>query len=131
MLRIQEGRGTPMGSEQRILELGLEGGGATIFRAPTLTGWSFHVEGGSMDLDESDTDYWRAWTRGPVESFEAAIRLISDDGQWVIYHPIYVHLEYRETVWQLAQQHAKFLPKHHRRLWKESQRNWSEACSNW
>lgn len=52
-----------MVEKETVLELGVEGGGATIFRTRSDTGeWHFHVEGSSMYLDENDDEVWRSWS---------------------------------------------------------------------
>lgn len=50
-----------MAEKEVVLELGVEGGGATVFRTPLASGgWQFHVEGSSMYLDENDDEGWRS-----------------------------------------------------------------------
>ena len=64
-----------MVDKETVLELGVEGGGATIFRTRSDTGeWHFHVEGSSMYLDENDDEVWRSWSCEPVRSIEEALR---------------------------------------------------------
>jgi hypothetical protein len=52
-----------MPDKEMVLELGVEGGGAAIFRTPLASGgWQFHVEGSSIYLDENDDEAWRRWS---------------------------------------------------------------------
>lgn len=47
-----------MAKKELVLDLGLEGGGATIYRTPLASGgWQFHVEGSSMFLDDNDAPF--------------------------------------------------------------------------
>src|SRR5688572_11900928 len=94
-----------MDEKELVLKLGVEGGGATIYRRPVGSGgWQFHVEGTSMFLDENDDEDWRSWTREPVPTIRDALRSIAEGGSWVFFHPISVHPEYRKVVWELAQE---------------------------
>ena len=52
-----------MPDKEMVLELGVEGGGATIFRTPLASGgWQFHVDGSSIYLDENYDEDWRRWS---------------------------------------------------------------------
>lgn len=118
-----------MSEKEKVLEIGVEGGGATIFRTPLdAGGWLFHVEGTSMCLDENDDEDWRSWTSEPVQTIREALRSVAADGSWVFFHPISVHPEYRNTVWELAQETVTNLPEERRRMWKDRSRNWQRLC---
>ena len=118
-----------MGEKESVLELGVEGGGATIYRTPLGTGgWQFHVEGTSMYLDENDDEDWRSWTSEPVQTIQEALRSVAEDGSWVFFHPISVHAEYRMIVWELVQETASQLPQERRRMWQDRNRNWQRLC---
>src|ERR1700732_3330130 len=100
-----------MADKELVLELGVEGGGATVFRSPLgAGGWRFHVEGSSMYLDENADESWPSWSSEPVGTIEEAVRSISKDGSWVFFYPIRVHPEYRTSVWELVQDAARKLP---------------------
>lgn len=81
-----------MADKELVLQLGVEGGGATVFRTPLDSGgWEFHVEGTSMYLDEHDDEGWRSWRSQPVPTIEEALRAVAEDGSWVFYYPVQVH----------------------------------------
>src|SRR4051794_23438420 len=72
-----------MADKEPILKLGVEGGGATVYRTPLGSGgWQFHVKRSSMYLDENDDEGWRSWRSEPVLSVEEALRSIAEDGSW-------------------------------------------------
>jgi hypothetical protein len=115
---------------QKVLELGVEGGGATIFRKMLATGgWQFHVAGSSMYLDENDDDRWSSWTRDGFKTLLEALQSVGDSGFWVHFHPISIHPEYRIVVWQLANETASKLPEDQRRRWNNhSSWIWRQRC---
>jgi hypothetical protein len=118
-----------MVEKEKVLEIGVEGGGATIFRTPLRTGgWQFHVEGTSMFLDENDDEDWRSWTSEPVNTIQEAMQSVARDGSWVLFHPISVHPEYRNTVWELVQETEGKLPEERRRKCKNRSENWQHLC---
>jgi hypothetical protein len=118
-----------MGEKDKVLEIGVEGGGATIYRTPLDTGgWRFHVEGTSMDLNKNDDEDWRSWTSEPVQTIAEALRSIAEDGSWVFFHPISVHPEYRTIVWELVQETASKLTQERPRMWQERNRDWQRLC---
>jgi hypothetical protein len=83
-----------MADKELVLELGVEGGGATVFRTPLDSGgWQFHVEGNSLYLDENDDESWRSWHSQPVLSIEEALASVAKDGSWFFFYPLTVHPE--------------------------------------
>ena len=54
-------------------DLGLEGGGCTIYARQTDGVWWFWQEGSSMALDENDDEVWRSWSTEPVTDLIAAL----------------------------------------------------------
>lgn len=59
-----------MTKAELVLELGLEGGGLSVYRTPTGSGaWQFHVAGSTIDLDENDDEAWRSWGRSRFQVF--------------------------------------------------------------
>jgi hypothetical protein len=118
-----------MPDKELVLDLGVEGGGATIFRTPFASGgWQFHVEGSSMYLDENDDEDWRGWSSKPVLSIEDAVRSISNDGGWLFFYPISIHPDYRPAVWELVQATAGKLPNERRSMWKHRRADWQHQC---
>ena len=74
-----------MAKAELILELGLEGGGLSVYRTPTGSGdWQFHVTGSTIDLDETDDEAWRSWGTEPFPSLSEALRSVTKDGSWVL-----------------------------------------------
>jgi len=118
-----------MADKELVLELGVEGGGATVFRSPLGSGgWQFHVEGTSMYLDENDDEGWRSWHSQPVLNLEEALRSVAEDGSWVFFYPVTVHPDYRTAVWELAQAAVGKLPEGRREMWKHRSQDWKRRC---
>lgn len=72
-----------------IVELGVEGGGVTVYGRRVDGVWSFWGEGSSMYLDENDDIDWRHWSSEPVSTLAAALT-----GGWREMSPIEVHPEF-------------------------------------
>ena len=72
-----------------IAEMGVEGGGVTIYGRQVDGVWSFWQEGSSMDLDENDDEVWRDWSSDPVTDLLAAL-----PGEWWTMYPTEVHLAF-------------------------------------
>jgi hypothetical protein len=118
-----------MPDKEMVLQLGVEGGGATIFRTPLASGgWQFHVEGSSIYLDENDDEDWRRWSSEPVLSIGEAMQSVAEDGSWVMYYPMTIHPEYRIAVWELAQATASKLPDESSGMWKRRRADWQRQC---
>jgi hypothetical protein len=118
-----------MAEKEVDLELGVEGGGATVSRTRLGSGgWQFHVEGSSMYLDENDDEDWHSWRSEPALSIEEALRWVADDGSWVFFYPVTVHPECRAAVWELAQAAAGRLPEGRREMWQRRSRDWQRLC---
>ena len=111
--------------KQIVLDLGVEGGGATIFRTTLASGrWEFHVEGSSMDMDENDDEVWRSWESPPYISIEEAIQSISKGGDWVLFYPRFVHPDYRTAVWELVQKTVQRRRLYDKKTWTDVRREW-------
>jgi hypothetical protein len=118
-----------MADRELVLELGVEGGGATIYRTPLVSGrWQFHVEGTSMYLDENDDEGWRSWRTEPVLNIEEALASVANDGSWVFFYPVKVHHEYRTIVWQLVQAEASKLSEGRIKMWQRRSHDWQHLC---
>lgn len=74
-----------------VIELAAEGGGQTIFRRQTETGWMYWSEGSTIDFDEEDVDYFRQWSR--PETADLASLLPSS---WPRLSPLQIHPDCRE-----------------------------------
>jgi len=115
-----------MAEKELVLKLGVEGGGAAIYRTslPPSGTWQFHVEGSSMYLDENDDEDWRHWTNEPVQTIQEALRSVAKDGSWVFYYPVSVHPEYRTLVWEQVQEIVRKLPKERSERWQHRSYAW-------
>jgi len=72
-----------------IVEMGVEGGGVTIYGRQVEGVWSFWREGISLCLDENEDEDWRSWTSDPVSDLSLAL---SD--KWYMMSPIEVHPDF-------------------------------------
>lgn len=118
-----------MAEKEKVLDLGVEGGSATIYRMPLATGgWQFHVEGSSIYLDENDHEGWRYWTGEPMQTIQDAVRSVTGDGQWLFFVPHFIHPEYRMVVWEMVQETASMLSGERRRWWKSRTWKWEHQC---
>ena len=119
-----------MVTRELVLQLGVEGGGICIYRTVLDGGaYQFHGEGVSMILDDNDEEMWRSWETSPVETIEAALRLIAQGGSWIYGHPISVLDEYKSDIWQHVQDTQRSVAQGSPDLWERSRQHWMEACS--
>lgn len=116
--------------KELVLDVGTEGGGASVFRTPLGTGdWQFHVEGTSMGMDENDDEVWRSWQSEPFHTLEQATCSISANGGWLFFYPTSIHADYRTAVWNLVQETVRTLPDESRSRWDEQMRDrWQYRC---
>ena len=106
-----------MSDSEAVLKIGVDGGGATVFRTPEgAGGWRFHVETTSLNSESNDSETWQSSTHGPVSSISKAIRLIAADDSWVFYQPLKIHPDYRATVRELYEVAVANLPAEHREM---------------
>jgi hypothetical protein len=118
-----------MAKHDLVLELGLEGGGVSIYRTPADSGsWQFHIGGSTIDLDENDSEVWRSWQTKPFTSVDEALLSVTPDGSWVIFFPTNVHPEYRAKLWLLAQVVADNLNDAKREHWNRQIHEWRREC---
>ena len=73
----------------RVAELGMEGGGCSIYGRQAEGSWSFWREGSSLDLDEDDEEVVRSWTSEPVPDLGLAV-----PKEWPLYHVLNIHPEF-------------------------------------
>ncbi|HEY1186231.1 MAG TPA: hypothetical protein VGE74_01180 [Gemmata sp.] len=73
-----------------ILDVGLEGGGATVYGRRDASGWVFWQDGSAMG---DDPDEWRGWTTDPVRDLFAAL-----PEQWFLMFPLDVHPDFKAPV---------------------------------
>ncbi len=118
-----------MVEKETVLDLGVEGGGATVFRTRSDTGeWHFHVEGSSMYLDENDNEVWRSWSSEPVRRIEEALREVTDISSWVYFYPTAIHPEYRTIMTKLVQAAIAKLPAKQKLIVKQQLAEWQRLC---
>jgi hypothetical protein len=120
-----------MAHAELVLELGLEGGGLSVYRTPAGSGGSqFHVVGSTIDLDDNDDEAWRSWGTEPFPSLSEALRSVAQDGSWVLFFPIMIRPEFRTSVWQLAQDVAENLDDRQKKHWSHRVESWRQECRN-
>jgi len=73
----------------KIVSLGVEGGGATIYGWQVDGVWWFQQEGSSMYLNENDDEAWGSWSQPPVTDLAQAL----PDG-WCRMTPSQMHPEF-------------------------------------
>jgi hypothetical protein len=69
-----------------IAEIGIEGGGITIYGSKTDGVWSFWTEGSSMHVDSDEDEVWRSWSSELASSLD----LVMLKG-WPIFYPVKIH----------------------------------------
>ncbi len=69
-----------------VADIGMEGGGITIFGIRSDGAWSFWTEGTSIDLDENDREVWRSWSSERVSSLDLVL-----PKDWPVFYPIKIH----------------------------------------
>ena len=74
-----------------IADIGVEGGGTTIFGSQTGGIWSYWTEGTSMDLDDNDDEVWRSWSSVPVSSLDLVV-----PAEWPMFYPSKIHPDFLE-----------------------------------
>lgn len=89
---------------EKILSIGVEGGGATVYRIADGAGvWRYYHKGRSIALDENDGETWNSWVSEQVAVFESAVDAVLPNGDWVRFHVIEVHQEYRAQMLRMVE----------------------------
>lgn len=115
-----------------ILEIGCEGGGATVFRSVTGNGIVYVVESTSMGLDENDDEEWHSWSDPPRTSLGEAVESIARDDEWILFHPISIHPDHCSEVWSLVNAASKRLVERRPDLangLKRRAERWQRVCN--
>jgi hypothetical protein len=73
-----------------VADLGVEGGGLTIYGKQAEGSWSFWTKGSSIALDENDDEDWRYWTTDPVADLSSVLPT-----DWPLFYPMEIHPEFR------------------------------------
>jgi|GEM_PF-2322189 len=119
-----------MVTKELVLDLGVEGGGASIYRILLVSGgYQYHTEGSSMFLDDNDEEGWRSWTTEPVGNVQAALHSICPDGSWINFCPITVHRDYRSTIWLEVEKNLSARMNAPGRSRQQTFHQWKQACS--
>ena len=72
-----------------VAEIGLEGGGTTIYGRQDEGVWSFWEEGSSWGLDENDEEVVWSWSSEPVANLGP---LVPPD--WPMYYALTIHPDF-------------------------------------
>ncbi len=106
----------------QIANMGVEGGGITIYGSQSEGVWSFWTEGTSMDLDENDDEIWRSWSSEPVSSLDLVV-----PKDWLMFHPSKIHPEFVAWFGNAYERARASLPEDLRRSQREHRHErWSE-----
>jgi hypothetical protein len=73
-----------------VAELGVEGGGCSVYGREAEGSWSFWREGSSLDFDEDDEEVVRSWATEPVPDLWLAV-----PKEWPLYYVLKVHPDFR------------------------------------
>jgi len=93
-----------MSVQETILQLGCEGASATIYRIPDPQGQpAFQIEAVNLTLDENDEEVWKTVTSKPYPSFDAAMKSIGPQGEWMGLLPLWIHPEFKEVMATMVQ----------------------------
>jgi len=118
-----------MANPELVFKLGLEGGGAAVFRTPLASGeFTFHTEINNFCLDDDDNEEWRETATPHYTTISAALDAIESDGLWILFRPIMVHPEYRAALWQIVQDIVPTLQEECIERWTHQRNKWRERC---
>jgi hypothetical protein len=73
-----------------VADLGVEGGGLTMYGTRTGNSWSFWSEGTSIALDENDDEIWKTWSSEPVSDLHLVV-----PSNWPLFYPLKIHPAFR------------------------------------
>ena len=91
-----------------IAEMGLDGGGCTVYGQCVAGTWSFWQEGVSMYFDENDDEAWKPWSTEPVAQLTDAL-----PKSWWLMYVLYVHPDFVEQL------RTAFYTHRRKRNWQE------------
>jgi hypothetical protein len=103
-----------------IVEIGMEGGGVTVYGSQSEGVWSFWTEGTSIDFDENDHEVWRSWSSEPVSSLDLVL-----PKDWPIFYPVKIHPEmvdwfranYDKVRGSMPEEQRRYQEKHRHGHW--------------
>jgi hypothetical protein len=93
-----------------VADIGVEGGGTSIYGSKSEGVWSFWTDGSSMDLDEYDDEVWRSWSSKTVSSLDVIV--LND---WPIFYPSKIYVDFVEWFRQAYEKARSRLPEDQRR----------------
>ncbi len=73
-----------------VADIGVEGGGLTIYGKQAGSSWTFWTEGTSWGLDENDDEECRSWTTEPVADLNSVL-----PANWPLFFPVEIHPEFK------------------------------------
>jgi hypothetical protein len=74
-----------------VVDLGLEGGGVTIYGNQEAGSWSFWTKVSSIGMDENDHEEWTSWTTEPVADLISVL-----PAEWPRFFPVEIHPAFRD-----------------------------------
>jgi hypothetical protein len=101
-----------------IAEMGIEGGGTTIYGTQAEGVWSFWTQGTSMDLDENDDEVWRSWSSEPVTGLDDVV-----PKDWPMFYPSTIHPGFVEWFRGTYEKARSTLPEDRQR-YQTKHRHW-------
>lgn len=113
-------------NSELILSMGVEGGGAKVYRIMCEDGVTRYAITGSSMAAEDDEE-WKTWKSKLFATFEEAVQSVSGD-DWAMFYAIEVHPEYRDETWRLVQLAGARLPPDRQRSREYALGNWAQAC---
>jgi hypothetical protein len=123
---------------ERVLVLAAEGGGFDFFRQATADGrYRFTMTSMGCGFDRSDfDDEWtppveeRSVPKTPTsfETLEEAITALLSDGMWVAWHPLEIHPDHRQAMWQFRQATIQAGGEDSWKPNAEQDHHWALAC---
>jgi hypothetical protein len=101
-----------------VADIGVEGGGITIYGGQSEGVWSFWTDGTSMDLDEKDNEKWHSWSSKPVSSLDLVV-----PKDWPMFYPSKIHPEFVPWFRDAYEKARASLPEDQRR-YHDNHRHW-------
>jgi hypothetical protein len=101
-----------------IADMGVEGGGITIYGGQSEGVWSFWTDGTSMGLDEKDNEKWHSWSSKPVSSLDLVV-----PKDWPMFYPSKIHPEFVPWFRDAYEKARASLPEDQRRH-HDNHRHW-------
>ena len=118
----------PSDDRELVLSIGWEGGCETIYRRPAAAGsWQYSVDGNEMWIEDDENEN-HSWKQEASSTLEQAIESLGLGHRLVRFHPIKVHPEYRQTIWEYVNRIAENPPKDFKDRFSI---NWEHRLDEW